>query len=173
MDYIGKKCLVAYFSRRGKNYVSGSIVNLAMGNTQVVAERLQELTDGDLFEIDTIKKYPLEYQAATQVAQDELYTGARPELTEKLANIGQYEVVFLGYPNWWGTMPMAVWTFLESYDFSGKTILPFCTHEGSGLGRSESDVKKLCPAAIVKRGLAIRGSQVRSAEKSVVDWLDK
>ena len=85
--------------------------------------------------------------------------------------MGDYAVVFLGYPNWWGTMPMAVWTFLESYDFSGKTILPFCTHEGSGLGHSERDIQKLCPGAKVVKGLAIKGSQVQRAGKDIEAWL--
>jgi flavodoxin len=84
-----------------------------------------------------------------------------------------YDVIYIGYPNWWGTMPMAVFTFLEEYDFSGKTIVPFCTHERSGMGRSERDIKKLCPNAKVLSGLAIRGGNVERADKDITNWLKK
>ena len=96
-----------------------------------------------------------------------------PALAKQMNSMDGYNVIFLGYPNWWGTMPMAVGTFLEAYDFSGKTILPFCTHEGSGLGHSERDVKKLCPSARVLPGLAIRGGSVGQAEKVIAYWLQK
>lgn len=102
----------------------------------------------------------------------ELNTNARPELKSSIDNIGEYDTVFLGYPNWWGTMPMCVCTFLESYDFSGKTILPFCTHEGSGLGHSEKDIVKFCPDSDVKKGLAIRGSRVAAADNEIAAWLN-
>lgn len=173
MDYKNKKCLVAYYSRKGKNYVNGGILDLAIGNTQIAAEMVKKLTNADLFEIDTIKKYPLDYQETTRIAEDELRCSARPELTDRISYIGQYEIIFLGYPNWWGTMPMGVWTFLESYDLDGKIILPFCTHEGSGMGQSERDIRKLCPNADVKTGIAIRGSQVKSAETDIAYWLNK
>lgn len=143
------KILIAYFSRKGNNYVNGRITNLPIGNTEIVAQKIQKLTGGDLFEIRTAKQYPEDYYKATEIAKEEKRQNARPELANKLDDISPYEVVFLGYPNWWGTMPMAVFTFLESYDFTGKTIAPFCTHEGSGLGSSERDIKKLCPNANV------------------------
>jgi len=114
-----------------------------------------------------------DYTATTRVAQDELSGDARPELTETVAGMDFYEVIYLGYPNWWGTMPMAVFTFLESYDFSGKTIVPYCTHEDSGLGSSERDIKKLCPTAKVMAGLAIKGSTVGRADNEVANWLKK
>ena len=96
-----------------------------------------------LFEIITIKPYPEDYYEATRVAKDELKKNARPELIQAIKNMDDYDIIYLGYPNWWGTFPMAVSTFLESYDFSGITIIPFCTHEGSGIGRSEQDIRKL------------------------------
>lgn len=96
---------------------------------------------------------------------------ARPELRGTLPDLSGYDTIVLGYPCWWGTMPQAVFTFLESADFSGKKILPFCTHEGSGMGRSESDIKKLCPAATVARGLAITGSSCASSEAAIKKWL--
>jgi flavodoxin len=167
------KSLIAYFSRKGNNYVAGSIVNLPIGNTEVIAKKIQELTGSDIFQIKTVKSYPEDYTETTNVAQEEKRKNARPELTEIIDDMDSYDVIYLGYPNWWGTMPMAVFTFLESYDFSGKTIIPFCTHEGSGMGSSERDIKKLCPNAKVLPGLAIRGSSVDRADKDVANWLKK
>lgn len=167
------KSLSAYFSRKGNNYVGGSIVNLPIGNTEVIAKKIQGLTGSDLFEIQTVQSYPADYTETTRTAQDELSSNARPELTEMVTEMDSYEVIYLGYPNWWGTMPMAVFTFLDSYDFSGKTIVPYCTHEGSGPGSSERDIKKLCPAAKVLSGLAIKGSTVGRADNDVANWLKK
>lgn len=168
-----EKCLIAYFSRAGNNYVSGKIVNLPIGNTKVVADMIQKTTEGDLLRIDAVKSYPQDYTATTNVAKKELNDNARPELSSHVENMDSYNVIFLGYPNWWGTMPMPVFTFLEEYDFSGKTIVPFCTHEGSGLGCSEKDIAKLCPKATLLKGLAVHGSRVSSAKKDVADWLNK
>lgn len=129
MDEFRKaKTLIAYYSRSGNNYVNGSIVNLKAGNMEVAAEIIRKIIGGKLFRINAIKKYPEDYTETTKVAQQELRDNARPELSAYLENIDDYEVIILGYPNWWGTMPMPVFTFLEKYDFAGKTILPFCTH---------------------------------------------
>lgn len=167
------KSLIAYFSRKGNNYVGGSIVNLPVGNTEVIAKKIQKLTGSDIFQIRTAKSYPEDYTETTNVAQEEQRKNARPELTETVDNMDSYDVIYIGYPNWYGTMPMAVFTFLEGYDFSGKTIVPFCTHEGSGMGNSESDIKKLCPKANVLSGLAIRGGSVDSADKDIANWIKK
>jgi flavodoxin len=145
--------------------VSGNIVNLTVGNTEVAAIMIQKITGNDMFHIEAVKPYPKDYNEATKVAQEEIRKNARPELIDKVDDMDSYDVIFLEYPNWWGTMPMSVFTFLETYDFSGKTIIPFCTHEGSGLGRNESDIKKLCPGAKVKKGFPIRGGSVQGAEK--------
>ena len=134
------KSLVAYFSRKGNNYVDGSIVDLPVGNTEVAATMIQKLTGSAMFKIDTVEDYPSDYHKTTDAAHQEQRQHARPVLTGHVDNLDDYSVVLLGYPNWWGTMPMAVCTFLEAYDFSGKTILPFCTHEGSGMGHSERDL---------------------------------
>jgi flavodoxin len=168
---MNDRILIAFYSRKGLNYRGGNIVNLEVGNTEVVARQIQETTGGDLFEIETIKQYPLDYYEATEVSKQELYDAIRPELATSVKDMSSYDVLYLGYPNWWGTMPMAVWTFLESYDFTGKTIIPFCTHEGSGLGNSERDIKRLCPSALVKKGLAIRGSSVKNALETVKKWI--
>jgi flavodoxin len=165
------KTLVAYFSRPGNNYVNGRIVNLPTGNTEVAARTIQKLVGGETFRIATVKEYPADYDETTEVAQQELRQDARPALVGRVANMGACSVILLGYPNWWGTMPMAVFSFLEEYDFSGKTILPFCTHEGSGMGHSAADIQRLCPSATVLRGLAIRGGSVRRAESDILEWL--
>lgn len=151
--------------------MAGSIVNLSIGNTEVIAKKIQKLTGSDIFQIRTVKSYPEDYTETTNVAREEQRENARPELTEIVDKMDSYDVIYIGYPNWYGTMPMALFTFLESYDFSGKTIVPFCTHEGSGMGSSESDIKKLCPNAKVLSGLAIRGGSVDRADKEVADWL--
>lgn len=165
------KSLIAYYSRTGSNYVNGKIMDLTVGNTAVIAQKIQGLTGGKLFEIKTIKKYPEDYTETTEVSKVELKTNARPELSETPDDIDNYEIIFLGYPNWWGTMPMAVFTFLESHNFSGKTIVPFCTHEGSGIGKSEKDIKRLCAESIVLQGLAIRGGTVLRTDDEVKNWL--
>lgn len=151
------KILIAYFSRTG--------------NTKTIANMIHESTGGDLFQITTVEPYPEDYDECVDKALQEQKDNARPELSDHVKNMESYEVVFIGYPNWWGTMPMAVFTFLEEYDFAGKTIVPFCTHEGSGLGRSESDIAKLCPDSTLLEGLAIRGSSVQNAQDDVNKWL--
>lgn len=168
-----EKCLIAYFSREGNNYVSGNIVNLPIGNTEVVTKMIHEITEGDIFRIDTVNSYPEDYMETTEVAQKELRDDARPELSSHVENMDSYNVIFLGYPNWWGTMPMAVFTFLEEYDFSGKTIVPFCTHEGSGLGNSEKDIAKLCPQSTIQDSIAVRGGDVENARNDIAKWLRK
>lgn len=165
------KVLIAYYSRRGNNYRNGEIVNLKVGNTEVVAGKIRALTGGDTFRIETVRPYPADYHETTQVAKREQSENARPAIRGKVADMGDYDVIYLGYPNWWGTVPMAVMTFLESYDFSGKVIIPFCTHEGGGLGRSVRDIRKACPAADVRQGLAIRGGDAAGSDKRVADWV--
>jgi flavodoxin len=171
MSDSNTKILIAYYSRKGSNWVSGKIAHLATGNTEVIAKKIDGLVGGDLFEINTVKPYPLDYTETTRVAKDELRRNFRPELTDRVKKMGDYDVIYLGYPNWWNTFPMAVFTFLESYDFSGKTIVPFCTHEGSGLGSSERDIKRVCPDATVLVGIAIRGSSVDGADNIVKNWV--
>ena len=165
------KTLIAYFSREGRNYVGGKIMNLPVGNTEVAANMIKRLTGGDLFKIDPVRKYSDDYTACTNEAQEELRASARPELKSYPESLDSYDTIILCFPNWWSSMPMPVWTFLERYDFAGKTIRPLCTHEGSGMGHSESDIKKLCPGAKLGKGLAIRGGSVRDAENDISAWL--
>ncbi len=173
MENKKQKCLIAYFSRAGYNYVNGAIVDLAVGNTEVIAQMIEEATGGNLVQILPAKEYPLDYHEATREAQAELQMNARPPLVLEVENIEDYDQIFLGYPNWWGTMPMPVWTFLEQYGFAGKTIIPFCTHEGSGMGHSERDIATLCPQAKLEKGLAIQGANVASARQLVQNWIQK
>ncbi len=173
MNLKEKKCLVAYYSREGNNIVSGRIENLPIGNTEIIAKMLQEMIEGDIFRVDTLNSYPDDYTETTNVAKNELNENVRPVLSNHVNDMDPYNVIFLGYPNWWGTMPMAMFTFLEEYDFSEKTIIPFCTHEGGGLGHSENDIEKLCPQSTILKGLAIYGSRVSAAKKDLMNWLNK
>ncbi len=150
--------LIAYFSKTG--------------NTETIANMIASLTGGDLFKVETVVPYPDDYDETVDIAKEEQDNDARPELSTHVENMEQYDVIYLGYPNWWGTMPQAMFTFLEEYDFSGKTIIPFCTHGGSALGRSEGDIASLAPDAALLDGLAVRGSSVDSAQGTVEEWLD-
>ena len=162
------KTLIAFFSRRGQNYVDGSIRNLAKGNNEVIVEKIKALLpDADVFRIDTVKKYSPDYMVCIEEAKEELRAKARPELTAKVENMEQYDTVILGWPCWWGTYPMCVATFLEAHDWTGKTVIPFTTHEGSGFGSGLRDLKAAIPQATVKNGLSIQGSKVKSAGKQI------
>jgi flavodoxin len=165
--------LIVYYSRKGENYWGGSIKNLSKGNTEIAAEMIQEAVGGDLFQVETVKDYADDYYTCIDEAKKELNQQARPELKEYLDDLDGYNTIFLGYPNWWGTMPMAMFSFLEHYDLTGKRILPFCTNEGSGLGSSEGDLKKLCVGAKVEKGLSIRGCETAKSEKKIADWAKK
>ena len=166
------KKLVVYFSHKGENYSKGRIVNLEKGNTEIAAEIISSIIEADIFEIVADKKYPIKYDDCIEIAKKELRENSRPKLKDNI-DIKEYDIIFVGYPNWWGTMPMPVWSFLEGKDFTDKKILPFCTHEGSGLGKSESDIKKLTSGAEVLKGLAINGSEVNSSDKKIKKWLEE
>ncbi len=165
------KTLIAFYSRADENYVSGKLENLKVGNTEIAARFIQEITGGELFKIEQVKPYSKRYNDCISEAKEDRKRGARPELKNYPESISEYDVIYLGYPNYWSTMPMAVFTFLEKFDFSGKNIKPFCTHEGSALGNSVPDIKRLCPKAKVKSGLAIKGSAVKSAKSQIEKWV--
>lgn len=164
------KILTAYFSHAGENYFDGKIKAISEGNTAIVAKKIAAATGSELFEIARETPYPYSYAECVKEAKEEFIRNSRPELKEKISVKG-YDVVILAYPNWCGTMPMAVFTFLESGDFAGKKILPLCTNEGSRLGRSESDVKKLCPEADIAEGLSVKGSLAAESDEKVYAWL--
>ena len=162
------KTLIAFYSRRGQNYVGGSIRNLAKGNNEVIVEKIKaQFPDADVFQIETVKKYSPDYMACIEEAKEELRAKARPELTAKVENMDQYDTIILGYPNWWGLPPMAVFTFLESYNFAGKKIVPFCSHEGSGLGGSLRQLKMTVSDAHLTAGVAIHGAAASHCDREV------
>jgi flavodoxin len=141
------------------------------GNTREIAHLIHEGIGGDIFEIISVDPYPGDYQEVVELARKELSRDYRPRLKTKVENMDLYNVVFIGYPNWWGTIPMPVATFLSEYDFSGKTLVPFCTHGGSALGRSVADIKRLCPQSTILEGLPVRGTDVKNARNKVSGWL--
>ena len=154
-----KKILVAYFSHSG--------------NTREIADQIHEKAGGDIFEIQPVNPYPSDYNECVEQAKQELEKGYRPKLKTIVKNIESYDAVFIGYPDWWSTIPAPIVTFLSKCDLSGKTVVPFCTHEGSGLGRSVTDISKLCPKSTLLEGMAIRGSNVKTAQSEVSEWLRK
>lgn len=168
-----KKVLVVFFSRTGENYAVG---NIEKGNTHIVAEMIANETGGKLFQIETAKPYPDEYKACVDIAKTEKENNARPKVKGDV-KVEDYDVIFLGYPNWWGDMPMAVYTFIEKHNWNGKTVVPFCTHEGSGLSSTEKNIANACKGAEVRKGLAIRGTTAQNkpeqAKKAVAQWLER
>ena len=163
--------LIAYYSRAGENYFGGAYKRIAVGNTEKVAKMIAEITGGELFKIEQAQPYSEDYQTCIAEARRDLQAHARPEVLSLPDNLDQYDEIYLGYPNYWGTMPMAVYTFLESYDLTGKTIRPFCTHEGSGLSGTENDIRRAVKGAVVAKGLAVRGSGVDGARSAIEAWI--
>lgn len=163
--------LIAFYSRADENYFGGAYRNIPVGNTEKAAKMLAELTGADLFKIEQKVPYSADYQTCIAEAKRDLQAEARPELVTMPATLNSYDEIYLGYPNYWGTMPMAVYTFLEHYDFTGKVINPFCTHEGSGLSNTVKDIEKAAKGAVVKPGLAIHGSDVDHAMAKLKEWV--
>ena len=166
------KALIAYYSRADENYFGGNKRYISVGNTEKAAKMLAELTGADLFRIEQKVPYAAEYDTCIAQAKADLQAGARPELATLPENLNDYDEIYLGYPNYWGTMPMAVYTFLEQLDFSGKTIHPFCTHEGSGLSSTERDIQRAAKGSgvTVAKGIAIYGSNVDQAKSALGQW---
>ncbi len=168
------KVLVAYFSRVDENYGVG---NITEGNTAKIAKIIAQKTKADLFEIKTTRTYDKTYNKAIQEAKNEQTNKERPPLVQDLtqAQINNYDTIFIGYPIWWGDLPMVVYTFLEGKNLDGKTIIPFCTHEGSGLSGTERTLRSMFPKSTVKAGVAIRGrtaqNDKKASEKAINDWL--
>lgn len=165
------KTLIAYFSRADENYFGGSMRYVEVGNTEIAVSKIRELIDTDVFKIEMVKPYSKFYKACIDEARADLRSKARPELVSMPESIDAYDTVIIAYPNYWGTMPMAVFTFLEAFDFSGKTILPLCTNEGSGMGASVRDIRQVCRGVKVQDGLAIRGSAVADSKPQIEQWL--
>ena len=163
--------LIAFYSRAGENYFGGAYRRITVGNTEKAAEMLADLTGGELYKIEQAVPYSEDYQTCIAEAKEDLRKNARPEVPDLPDDLDAYDEIYLGYPNYWGTMLMAVYTFLEAYDFTGKTIYPFCTHEGSGLSHTVQDIQKAAPGATVTKGLAIHGSSVDGAGAAIETWV--
>ena len=173
--------LIAYFSvpenvdTDGIDANSGASIVVknkdVLGNMQYMAMTIQEAIGGELFRIETKEKYPLEHETLVNQAKEEQNEEVRPELATHIENVEQYDIIFLGYPNWWGDMPQPLYTFLKEYDFSGKTIIPFNSHGGSGFSNTIEEIKKLQPNATVKDdGLSISRNDVADSEQEITDW---
>ena len=163
--------LIAFYSRAGENYFGGAYRRISVGNTEKAAEMLADLTGGELYKIEQAQPYSDDYQTCIAEAKADLQKKARPEVLDLPDDLDAYDEVYLGYPNYWGTMPMAIYTFLGKYDFTGKIIHPFCTHEGSGLSHTVQDIQKAAPGAVVTKGLAIHGSSVDGAKAALERWV--
>ncbi len=167
------KNLVIYYSRKGENYVNGSIKKIAKGNTEVVAEYIRDAVGADLFEIETVRKYSDDYMTCIEEAKQEAAENARPELKNELSDISEYDNIVIAGPCWWGTYPYAMFTQIEKLDFTGKKVFALMTHEGSGQAGSERDVKKYCKGATVGKSLAVHGGSVSTARNTVESWAKK
>ena len=165
------KTLISFFSRADENYFGGAMRYVKVGNTEIVCNLMRDMIDADTFKIEMKDPYSPVYMTCIEEAKKDLREQKRPELVRYLDGIDEYDTIILAYPNYWGTFPMAVATFLERYDLTGKTILPLCTNEGSGMGGSENGVRKLAPGAFVKKGLPITGSNAASSGDAVRRWL--
>jgi flavodoxin len=173
--------LIAYFSvpedvdTDGADAIAGASIVVKdgekLGNVQYIAQTIQEMIGGDLFRIETVQQYPLDHETLVNQASDEQAADARPELASHIENPEQYDTIILGYPNWWGDMPQPLYTFLEEYDFSGKTIIPFCPHGGSGFSRTESTIQKMQPNATVSsNSYKVSREDVVDSTEDVIAW---
>lgn len=179
----GAGILIAYFTMpedvdtSGVNAVAGASIVVndgeVLGNTEYMASIIQDTIGGDLFQIETVQQYPLDHDPLVDQAAEEQDAESRPELSAHLDNLEQYDTIILGYPNWWGDMPMAVYSFLEEYDFSGKTIIPYCPHGGSGFSGTVDTIAELQPNATVSdEGLAISRNDVADSASDVAAWAE-
>ena len=162
--------LIIYYSRKGENYVNGSVKVLDKGNTEICAEFIQKAVGGDLFKVETVKEYAADYYVCTDEAKKELQQKARPELKRYIDSIDKYDNIFVCGPCWWGTFPMGVFTQLERLSWDGKKVIALMTHEGSGLGSCERDLKRICEGATFGVGLAVHGAAASRSQDQVANW---
>lgn len=164
------KNLIIYYSRRGQNYVNGSIKNLAKGNAELITAFIRDAVGADIFEVDTVKPYNTDYMVCIEEAKAELRAKARPELKEYLDCVDSYDNIFVVGPNWWGIYPMAMYAQLEKLDFTGKTVHYVVTHEGSGLGDVPKTMKDACKGAKIGASLAVHGGSAPASKSQVENW---
>ena len=162
------KVLIVFFSHAGENYAVG---NIKVGNTKLVADEIQKVTGGDEFEIVAERNYDMPYGSLTKLAKEEQERNEKPAFKGEVKDIDQYSTVFIGGPVWWGTYPQVMFSFFDKYDLNGKTIIPFTTHEGSGLGSVVEDLKKLYPNATFKEAFSIYGHETRNDLSKVSKWM--
>jgi len=162
------KVLIVFFSHAGENYAVG---NIKVGNTKLVADEIQKVTGGDEFEIVAERNYDMPYASLTKLAKEEQERNEKPAFKGEVKDIDQYSTVFIGGPVWWGTYPQVMFSFFDKYDLNGKTIIPFTTHEGSGLGNVVEDLKKLYPNATFKEAFSIYGHEIRNDLSKVSKWM--
>lgn len=165
--------LVVFYSRAGENYFGGRYRSISVGNTEKVANIIADTVGADKFKIEQEVPYSPHYKLCTQQTLADKQSCARPELVALPNSLDGYDEIYLGYPNYWGDLPMAVYTFLEAFDWAGKTIHPFCTHEGSGLSGTDRNIARTCKGSRVTNGLAICGSDVDNSVKKVKAWLNE
>ena len=165
------KAIIVYYSRSGENLVNGTLKNLKIGNTEMAALILQKITGADLFRIVPKQDYPEEYCHCIDLARQDLLRKKRPDLKAVPEHQETYSRIYLGYPNYWGTMPAPVFSFLEQSDLSGKEIWPFCTHEDGGFGHSLEDLKRVCPASVIADGLSMRGAEIQNETEAMEHWV--
>lgn len=165
------KTLIAYYSRRGQNLVNGTVKSLRVGNTELAAAMIQKYTGAVCFRIEPYEDYLNDYYQCVDLARQDLRQGKRPKLKNCPECLDQYNMIYLGYPNYWGTMPAAVFSFLEKFDFSGMVIRPFGTYEYGGMGHSVADIKRLCPKARIIEGLFIRSSDLKNEFSMIEKWI--
>ena len=165
------KTLTVFYSLKGETIAPGmKIVNLEKGHTAAAAEFIQKAVGGDLYELETVKTYIEDHMKMIYEAQEELEKGIRPEL-KSYPNLDEYDTIFLGFPNWWNTMPMPVFGFLEHSDWNGKRIIPFVTSGGGGFGKSIEDMKKICSGAVIEEnGGEFLGHEVEASEEKIAAW---
>lgn len=167
------KNLIIYYSRRGQNYVNGSVQTLARGNAELITEYIENAVGADVFEVDTVKPYSTDYKTCTEEAKAEVRANARPELKKYLDSIAGYDNIFVVGPNWWGIYPMAMYTQLERLDFTGKKVHFVVTHEGSGLGGVPKTMKGSCRGAKLGESLAVQGGKTPRSENTIAGWAKK
>ena len=167
------KTMIIYYSRRGENYANGEIVNLKKGNTEFVVDYLKEATGADVFHVDTVKEYCMEYTDCIKESKEEITNDERPELKEYLESLDGYDDVILAAPNWHGTYPMPMFTQLEKLDFTGKKVYPIITHEGSGLADTLEWLARTCKGAEIEEGLAIHGTKAPESKDILTEWVEK
>ena len=165
-----KKILIVYYSRRGENHYDGGMKYLEVGNTEKAASVIAEAVGGERFRVERAVPYAESYRACVGEAVAEWKAGARPELEGFCDGVGEADVIFVGYPIWCGTMPMPMYTFLEHYDLTGKTIVPFCTHEGSGFGSSLEEIRRICRGAVIAEALEVKGCKVDENAERIAEW---